>query len=410
MPSGSMRESMQVTIAMPAWAMPSKPPRSKLVGEGPVGGEQVVEVGHGPKLSGQPRPTSIACLGVDAAGGCAAEQHQGSVAAASSATTAAPTKTAAPAATPARAADARTAGRRTRRRRGRSLHGVVAPQARSWSAPRCRPACRPSARPRRARWRRRGRRRRSRPSRAALTGARARPKPRPPSDQRHGGRPSASSVVGVPRDIQHEPARGQHHPARGDRRPAGSRRMRKPPTHRADRQRDQEPQQHQRGVELGVGVDGGPGEERDVDQRGDQRGADEQAHQQRAPRRRRPQRAARDQRVAARRRWTPEAAAATAGRRAVPRPLGGEHRHLGVGGREGEHDAAERERESSGAGEVGLGELRAQPRTSTSGRRARRQRTAEHAGPRTIATSAERGRASGRRRRRARTLAPGDVA
>ena len=30
MASGSMRESMQVTMATPAWAMPSKPPRSKV--------------------------------------------------------------------------------------------------------------------------------------------------------------------------------------------------------------------------------------------------------------------------------------------------------------------------------------------------------------------------------------------
>ena len=29
MRSGSIRESMQVTRAMPAWALPSKPPRSK---------------------------------------------------------------------------------------------------------------------------------------------------------------------------------------------------------------------------------------------------------------------------------------------------------------------------------------------------------------------------------------------
>ena len=45
--SGSIRESMQVTIAMPACAMPSKPARSKCVGERTVGCEQVVEVVHG---------------------------------------------------------------------------------------------------------------------------------------------------------------------------------------------------------------------------------------------------------------------------------------------------------------------------------------------------------------------------
>ena len=49
MPSGSSRESMQVTIATPAWAMPSKPPRSNVVGELAVRGQQVVEVAHGPE-------------------------------------------------------------------------------------------------------------------------------------------------------------------------------------------------------------------------------------------------------------------------------------------------------------------------------------------------------------------------
>ena len=44
MRSGSMRESMQVTMATPAWAMPSKSPSSKSGGVRRVGGEQVVEV------------------------------------------------------------------------------------------------------------------------------------------------------------------------------------------------------------------------------------------------------------------------------------------------------------------------------------------------------------------------------
>ena len=46
MRSGSIRESMQVTIATPACATPSKPPSVEVGGELPVGGDQVVEVTH----------------------------------------------------------------------------------------------------------------------------------------------------------------------------------------------------------------------------------------------------------------------------------------------------------------------------------------------------------------------------
>ena len=41
--SGTIRESMQVTIRTPAWAIPSNPCRSKLLGEPLVVGQQVVE-------------------------------------------------------------------------------------------------------------------------------------------------------------------------------------------------------------------------------------------------------------------------------------------------------------------------------------------------------------------------------
>ena len=47
MRSGSMRESMQVTMATPAWAMPSKSALVELGGVRRVGGDQVVEVSVG---------------------------------------------------------------------------------------------------------------------------------------------------------------------------------------------------------------------------------------------------------------------------------------------------------------------------------------------------------------------------
>jgi hypothetical protein len=85
--------------------------------------------------------------------------------------------------------------------------------ARSWSGRRCRPACRPSGR-------------RPRPgcqpctsssvlaSRAALTGARASPNPKPPSTSGT-WRSGVSSVVS-PQAHQHEADRRQRHAGRGD--------------------------------------------------------------------------------------------------------------------------------------------------------------------------------------------------
>ena len=93
----------------------------------------------------------------------------------------------------------RRAGRPARRSSG---------AARSWSARRCRPACRPSGRPRRGRWRGRARRRRCWRARAALTGARASPKPKPPSTS--GTLATASSRVVSPQLAhQHEADRRQ---------------------------------------------------------------------------------------------------------------------------------------------------------------------------------------------------------
>ena len=103
-------------------------------------------------------------------------------------------------------------------------------------------------------------------------------------DQRHASPPGRARLVSPHCAIQTKPGRGQHHarprsPPRRARGGSGSRRARAP-----DRQRDQQAHQHQRGDELGVGVDGEPGEDRDVHQGRDQRRPDEEADRAARPR------------------------------------------------------------------------------------------------------------------------------
>ena len=194
--------------------------------------------------------------------------------------------------------------------------------ARSWSAPRCRPACRPSGPRRPARWPAPWSRSSVLASTAAFTGASASPKPNPPSSSgsvgRRGGRgwsaPTGSSA--------RTPTAASSHAARGDH-PGGQRAGQVAADHGPDRQRDQEPHQHQGGQQLGVAVDGGAGEDRDVDQGRDQRGADEEAD--RAARPRPAYGAARrggTSGASARRRCTTKATAATAAPSEVPAPCG----------------------------------------------------------------------------------------
>ena len=106
----------------------------------------------------------------------------------------------------------------------------------------------------------------------------------------------SSSVVSPQRVISTKPVAASSMPTAVTR-PAGEEADEVAAEHGADRQREQEPDQHQRRGQLGVGVDGGAGEQRDVDEGGDQRGTDEEADQQRPPCRRTTQRAARHQRV-----------------------------------------------------------------------------------------------------------------
>ena len=88
--SGSIRESMQVTMATPACATPSKPPSVEGLGELRVGGEQVVEVvGHGRHTGRQPRGSPP-----EQRPGCAAPRNSTSASTpATTAQTAAPAKT-----------------------------------------------------------------------------------------------------------------------------------------------------------------------------------------------------------------------------------------------------------------------------------------------------------------------------
>ena len=65
--------------------------------------------------------------------------------------------------------------------------------------------------------------------------------------------------------------------------PAGSRRVSQPPTRAPTGSATSSRTSTSAGHQLRVGVDGDPGEDRDVDERGDQRGADEEADHQRAP-------------------------------------------------------------------------------------------------------------------------------
>ena len=188
---------------------------------------------------------------------------------------------------------------------------------------------------------------------AALTGARARPKPKPPSTSGTVATQLSSAVS--PHSLIHtKPTAAQRHAGGGDD-PGGEAAGEVAADHGADRQRDQEPHQHQRGHQLAVGVDRGAGEDRDVDERGDQRGADEEADQHRAPCRRTAERAARGPAAPRRgRRWTHERGGGDRGAEEVPEPLVGEDLDPRVGGGEGEDHAGQGDREQQRAGQVGL--------------------------------------------------------
>ena len=201
--------------------------------------------------------------------------------------------------------------------------------ARSWSAPRCRRASRPSGRPRPSRSATPCTSGSVAASTAALTGASASPKPKPQITS--ATLDDGSCRVSRPqRDISAKPTADSAMPTAVTS-PGAAGADQVAADERADRQRDQEPDQHQRGHQLASRpVDGGPGEDRDVDERGDQGRADEEADHDRAPGRRTTQRAARD--AAAPRRGAGAATNATARlRRAeeVPEALVGEDLHLG---------------------------------------------------------------------------------
>ena len=186
-------------------------------------------------------------------------------------------------------------------------------------------------------------------STAALTGASARPNPKPPSTSGTLGRGAPGLVC--PTGHEQERHGAQAIPAAVTTPAAGSGQV--AAHHGAHGQRDQEPDQRQRRLQLRVAVDRGAGEERDVDQRRDEGGADEEAHQQRPPGRRR--RGARGTSGAsARRRWTTK----RRWRRPTPRryqaPWSVEDLDLRVGGGEGQHHPAERRAEGQGAEQVGL--------------------------------------------------------
>ena len=177
---------------------------------------------------------------------------------------------------------------------------------------------------------------------AALTGASASPKPKPQitsgsvatglSQATRGSqlaiRGSRPRHIAMPTAVTTPPAAGADQVAADD---------------GADRQRDQEPHQHQRGHQLRARVDRGAGEDRDVDQRRDQRRADEEADQHRAPGRRTPERAARHQRRLGPAQVQHEGDGGDRRAEEVPEPLVGEDLHRRVGGREGEDHAAQRD-------------------------------------------------------------------
>ena len=84
-----------------------------------------------------------------------------------------------------------------------------------------------------------------------MTGASASPKPKPVTHQRHRG--DGLRQAGRPHvDIQANPAAASTIPAAVTT-PSGSRRDEVAADQGADRQRHQQPDQHQRGVELRVG-------------------------------------------------------------------------------------------------------------------------------------------------------------
>ena len=187
---------------------------------------------------------------------------------------------------------------------------------------------------------------------AALTGASARPKPNPQTTSAM--LEDGSSRLSMPhRDIRKKPvadiaiptavtgpgAAGPHEVAADD---------------RADRQRDEEADQHQGSHQLGGAVRRRPGVDRDVDQCRDQRRADEEAHQDRAPRRRLAERAGRNQRCLGAAQVRHERRAGDRGDEQVPEAAVGEDLDLRVGGREREDHAAEGDREEQGSPQVGL--------------------------------------------------------
>ena len=277
------------------------------------------------------------------------------------------------------------------RRAGRPARRSSA-AARSWSAPRCRRACRPSGRPRRSAL--------ATPCTAssvlASSGGVDRGEREPEAEAaEHQRRRSATACVEAG---QAPAASSSTKPTAASTIPAavttparqrcgsGSRRARAP-TGSATRK----PHQHQRGDQLGVGVDRGPGEDRDVDQRGDQRRADEEADQQRAPGRAYARSAPRGHQRGRRR---GAGAARTRPRRAPPTeqvpaaPVGEDLRPRGRRWRRPGSRRPARAASSSAPTQVGLARATApQPRRSTSGRRAVRQRTTKQQRQRRIAAS-----------------------
>ena len=188
---------------------------------------------------------------------------------------------------------------------------------------------------------------------AALTGASASPNPSPPSDQRHVGR-EAVEAGRVPLRHPEEADGREQHADRGDH--AGGQPADQVATDDgADRQRDEEPQQHQRRAELGladsvvVRAKSGMSTSAAISAQPTRKLTRSEPHAGTAAS------AARGMiGASARTQVHDERGRREAGAEQEPAALRVEHRDLGVGAREREHDAAERDRQQGRADQVGV--------------------------------------------------------
>ena len=136
----------------------------------------------------------------------------------------------------------------------------------------------------------------------ALTGAIARPKPRPQAKSTgslgcsHPGSEGVAKRRRGPACHRQERGRGDRHSGPGDEAVAEA--LGEPAAgDGSDRHADQEPEEHQGGAELRIRVHGRPGQHRDVEQRRHQRRPHREVGQQRPVGAARPELAGRDERV-----------------------------------------------------------------------------------------------------------------